>query len=295
MRTVCVLLTLVVAVSVSATDWGTLVEWIVYEDEYIFGLTSKGDGKIYLTSYSFDYDPPQIWRYSADGTYEGVEMTVSEPGYSASAICYINDGSVGGEMWLIAGLATNIIYVVDTSGNELDAFGAPATWDNIHGIAYNPDSDAICLSYSPDGTLSGDVAWDTFTGVGFTPSWTENSSTDTFSGLSYGEAMGTNYLFGMRRDRVGYWDSMVYVWTLDGSGFPTDIYLPDDIIAFGGDYMPVPGNIYWDGDYLWVNNQNHTDPEVLEDSIAQIWLNGYSPGTTNIVPASLGNIKARFR
>jgi hypothetical protein len=295
MKTLCVLLMLVVAVSVSATDWGTLSEWVIYEDEYIFGLASKGDGKIYLTSYSDDYDPVQVWRYSAEGTFEGIELTVVGGGYSASAICYINDASVGGEMWLIAGLSTNIIYIVDASGNDLGAFGAPAAWDNIHGMAYNPDNDVLYLSYSPDGTLSGDVAWDTFTGPGFSPSWTEYASTDTFSGLSYGDAGGTNYLFGMRRDRVDHWDSMVYIWTLDGSGFPTDIDLPDDIIAFGSSYMPVPGNINWDGDYLWVNNQNHINPEILEDSIAKIWLNGYSPGTTNIVPASLGNIKARFK
>ncbi|UCE26734.1 MAG: hypothetical protein JSW52_10370 [Candidatus Coatesbacteria bacterium] len=295
MRTLCVLLTLTVAVIASATDWGTLDEWIVYEDEYIFGLTSKGDGKIYLTSYSFDYDPVQVWRYSADGTFEGIELTVVGGGYSASGLCYINDGSVGGEMWLIGGLTSNIVYIVDSSGNDLGAFAAPATWDNIHGIAYNPDNDLLYLSYSPDVTLSGSVAWDTFTGPGFTPSWTESTSTDTFSGLSYGDVGGAKYLFAMRRDRVSYWDSMVYIWTLDGSGLPTDIYIPDDIIAFGDDYMPVPGNIYWDGDYLWVNNQNHSDPDVLEDAIAEIWLNGYSPGDTNITPASLGHIKAQFK
>jgi hypothetical protein len=295
MRTVCILLTLIVTVSVFATNWGTLDEWVVYEDEYIFGLALKGDGKIYLTSYGNTYIPPLIFRYSASGTYEGLELTVTSGDYSAGGICYINDASVGGEMWLIAGLNTNVIYIIDTSGNELGSFLAPASWDNIHGVAYNPDDDLLYLSWSPADTLEGAVAWDTFTGVGFSPSWTENTSTETISGLTYGEAGGTNYLFGTRRDRISYWDSKVYVWNLDGSGAPNDIYSPDDIFEFGSGYMPVPGNICWDGDYLWVNNQNHIDPETLEDAIAKIWLNGYSPGTTNIKPASFGQIKAQFR
>ncbi len=298
MKTLWFFLLLAVVVSATATDWRVLSEWEVPEvfadpddatNIFAFGL-AYADSNIYVSSWNPDEifpDPPwvtNLYVYDESGNYQGTQFSSDITDIDVSGVDY------DGTDWYMGKRresTESTIYLVAGDGSSYTSFAGPATFNRLYGVAYNPDNSILYVS----DWSTGNIAWGSVGGSGHVTSWTEVSIGINLGALVYGSANGNDYLFGVEREQYFY--SGLHIWELDGSGQPDDYYLPDDFINFG-EYFYYPGDIDWDGEYLWVLNQN-VDGAGGMDAVTKIALPGYSDYLINITPASLGEIKAKFR
>ncbi|UCE26731.1 MAG: hypothetical protein JSW52_10355 [Candidatus Coatesbacteria bacterium] len=294
MRTLFAGILLVAVISAVATDWRIVDEWEVWgvTDDHAWGLTKKDGSDIYLANWHPDDITEwetNIFVYEEDGTYQGELFDTPITDFDACGVVWKGDSDHGGVGWYMGSRRDSNVFFVAEDGTSYTSFSGPGTFGNVFGVTYNAENDIL---YVTDWE-SARIAWGTVDSSGHVTSWnTENFGFD-IGGLAYGVADGTKYLFGIERYRDGrYWDAGLNVWELDASGQPLDIYVPIDYFNF--DVFYFPGGIFWDGDFLWMLNQNY-DGATNPDKVTKIALPGYSDYLVNITPASLGNIKAQFR
>lgn len=293
MRTLCVLLTLVVAVLVSATDWRVVDQWEVFgvTDDHAWGLTKQDGSDIYIGNWHVDDDyewETNIFVYQDDGDFQGELFDNPISDFDISGVEYKGDADHGGTGWYMGHRREATMYFVAEDGTSYTTFSGPGSFDRMFGVTYNAENDILYVT----DWLTQQIAWGTVDSSGHVTSWNSESFGYDIGGLAYGVANGTKYLFGVERYRdARFWDAGLNVWELDASGQPLDIYIPIDYFNFDAFYFP--GGVFWDGDFLWMLNQNYDETNI--DAVTKIALPGYSDYLVNITPASLGNIKAQFR
>jgi len=307
MRTLGVLLTLAVAVSVSATDWYILDYWDVPEVpgnpdsstdySHAFGLAYR-DSEIYVGHFN-DEDlypgPPfetNLWVYDMDGNYQGKHFSSDVTDIDTCCVDWKGDADHGGTGWYMSNRRAIEFFLVADNGSSYTSFPGPSNFsDRSYGVAHNPDDDILYVS----NWMSTWFAWGYLDGSGHVTSWTQEDPGFRYNALKYVSVGGTDYLLAQDRGDLDSWDNYLHIFILDASGVP-DIYSPDVIIEYneGGDLIYYPGDISWDGDNFWMLDQNRLN-EDGSDYPTEIALPGLSSYTVNITPASLGHIKAQFK
>ena len=291
------------AVTVFADEWIVINEWPVYEvlsnpddpeDTFAFGLAWKDD-LIYVQS----WNPDTVWEvppwftnlyiYNESGNYQGTQFSSDLDDIDCSGVDWKGDSDHGGVGWYMGGRREATMYFTAEDGSSYTDFAGPSNFDRMYGVAHNPDNDMLYVS--DDST--GWAGWGYLDGSGLVTSWTQENVGFMYCAMKYGSVGRSNYLMAIFREYGVYNYSQLHIYTLHSDGEPRDIYVPDIIIDFG-DYFYYPGDFCYDGEYMWLLDQNKDGAGGL-DYVAQIDLPGFSDGIVNIQPASLGNIKAQFR
>ncbi|UCE26733.1 MAG: hypothetical protein JSW52_10365 [Candidatus Coatesbacteria bacterium] len=294
MRTLCVLLTLAFTFPVSATDWGHLGDFPcpeVANEERGFGLAWR-DSEVFVACWNAEATPPwytNLFVYDESGNYQGEHFPTELTDIDISGLDWKSDADHGGMGWYAGGRQEPTIYLIADDGSSYDSFAGPSNFDRIYGVAHNPDDD---MFYTSD-FITGWVGWGDLDGSGAVSSWNQENPGITYNSMKYVPGTGTDYLFAIYRGELDTWIHEVHIFSLDGSGVPNDIYVPDQIIDFGN-YFYYLGDFDWDGEHMWLLDQNKGGGDATLDYVAKIALTGFSPDT-NIVPTSLGHIKAQFK
>jgi|GEM_PF-934686 len=307
MRTLCVFLMLVVAASVSATDWYILDYWDVPEVpgdpdsstdfSHAFGLAYR-DSEIYVSHFNADElypDPPfltNLWVYDMDGNYQCKHFPSDITDIDTGCVDWKGDADHGGTGWYMGNRRDIEVFFVADNGSSYTSFAGPSNFSGwMYGMAHNPDNDMLYVSNWVNE--SGWIAWGSLNGSGHVTTWTQNDNGFPYNALKYVSVGGASYLFAQYRGLNGSWDNSLHIYNLDASGIPEDIYVPDEIIDYNEEFY-YPGDISWDGDNFWMLDQNRLN-EDGSDYPTEIALPGFSSYTVNITPASLGHIKAQFK
>ena len=305
MRTLCLVLTLVAAASVYATDWYILDYWECPEVpgnpdsptdiSHAFGLVYR-DSEIYVSHWNEETlypDPPfltNLWVYDVDGNYQGKHFPSDITDIDTGCVDWKGDADHGGMGWYMGNRRDIEIFFVADNGSSYTSFAGPSNFtQRTYGVAHNPDDDMMYVS----NWITSWIAWGPLDGSGHVTSWTQHDTGFTYNALQYVSVDGTDYLLAQSRGELDSWDNALHVFILDASGVPNDIYIPDEVIDYEGEIY-YPGDISWDGDNFWMLDQNRLNESGSDypTKIALPWLSSY---TVNIQPASLGEIKAQFR
>jgi len=293
------------AVCAMATDWYILDYWDVPEVpgdpdsstdfSHAYGLAYR-DSEIYVSHWNPDEqypDPPfvtNLWVYDMDGNFQGTHFPSDITDIDVGNVDWKGDADHGGTGWYMGNRRDIEIFLVADNGSSYTSFAGPPNFTGwMYGIAHNPDDDILYVS----NWLSTWIAWGPLNGSGHVTTWTQEDPGFRYNALQYISVGGTDYLLAQLRGDDGSWDNSLHVFSLDASGIPNDIYVPDEIIDYNEEFY-YPGDISWDGDNFWMLDQNRLN-EDGSDYPTEIALPGLSSYTVNITPASLGNIKAQFK
>jgi hypothetical protein len=291
MRMVCVLLTFVVAVS--ASGWSIVSDFPcpeVANEERGFGLAWR-DNEVYVACWN--YEEPwytNLFVYDESGNYQGEHFPTGLTDIDISGIDWKGDADHGGMGWYGGGRQDPTMYLIADDGSSYTDFAGPTGFDRMYGVAHNPDNDILYVS----DDSSGWVGWGYVDGSGLVTSWTQENVGFMYCAMKYVPAGRSNYLMAIYREYGVYEFSQLHIFTLNSNGEPIDIYDPYIIIDFG-DYFYYPADFDWDGEYMWLLDQNRGgDPNTL-DYACKMDIPEFGEGVVNITPASLGNIKAQFK
>jgi hypothetical protein len=303
MRMFVALLFVVTAVSSFGQDWVLIDEWPVPEvlsnpddetDTFAFGLAWKDD-LIYVQSWNPDTiwpEPPwytNLYVYDESGNYQGTQFSSDLDQIDCSCVDWKGDSDHGGEGWYMGARMVSTMYFTAEDGSSYDEFAGPSNFSRMYGVAHNPDNDMLYVS--DDST--GWAGWGYLDGSGHVTSWVQENVGFMYCSMKYVPVGRSNYLIAVYREFGVYEYSQLHIFTLNSNGEPRNIYSPDIIIDFG-DFFYYPGDFSYDGEYMWLLDQNKDGAGGL-DYVAQIDLPGFDDGIVNIKPASLGQIKAQFR
>jgi hypothetical protein len=276
---------------VAAADWYVVNEWeitAVPEDDS-FGLDWKDDHICVMNRHTGGPYKTNIYIHSEDGfyLYEQFDQALD---INCTGLDWKNDWDHGGKGWYLGAMGISKVFFVNENGTSYTEFDGPTDFNLIYGVVHNQDDDILYVS---DWSATGRIAWGYLDNNGHVTSWTEEGVGLKYGALEYvRNSSAHDYLFGLYRE-VGYWDSEIHIWELDANGNPVDIYSPDDIVDFG-DVFYFPGDIGWDGDCIWLLNQNYEDM-ADPDAVTEIALPDYLSDLTVITPTSFGRVKAQFR
>ncbi len=135
------------------------------------------------------------------------------------------------------------------NGDLIATIGGPPGWAKVFGLAYH---DGHNMLYAAQGSSnpSNALAYAAYSG-GTSVTWVEFDNAEFVSGLGCYE---DDQLFAITQSNptapVPYY---LYTWQLDGSGIPI---LPPDVYELGAPFTGGMGGCEWDGDYLWMVDQN---------------------------------------
>lgn len=145
-------------------------------------------------------------------------------------------------------------YSAAKGGSLIAVIGGPPGWSKVFGLAYHDDYNMLYASRGGESP-SNALAYASYAG-GATVSWVEFANVDHVSGLG---CYQNDKLFAITQSHpsapVPYY---LYIWQLDGSGIPI---LPPDVHELGSPFTGGMGGCEWDGDYLWIVDQNFTNDD----------------------------------
>lgn len=123
---------------------------------------------------------------------------------------------------------------------------APSGWINVWAVGYLDQYDMLYIGGPP----GGHVAYGTLTGSGQV-SWTEFDTVPTICGFG---CYQDDALYAItQNDPFNPGPFYLYSWNLDASGIPQ---LPAEVYQLGDPFTGMFGGCEWDGDYLWILDQN---------------------------------------
>lgn len=303
MRLFVALIFVVAAVTSFADDWVLLGDWPLTDmlhapdddtNQFAFGLAWK-DGLIYVQSWNpedFWADPPwytNLYVYNESGVYQGTQFSSDIDDIDCSGVDWKGDSDHGDTAWYMGGRREATMYFTAEDGSSYTEFAGPSNFSRMYGVAHNPDNDMLYVS--DDST--GWAGWGYLDGSGLVTSWTQENVGFMYCAMKYVAVGRSNYLMAIFREYGVYSNSQLHIFTLNSNGEPRNIYSPDIIIDFG-DYFYYPADFDWDGEYMWLLDQNKGGAGGV-DYVAKLDLPGFNDGIVNIKPASLGQIKAQFR
>lgn len=300
MKKLLVFLTLAVTFSVYA--WMELDAWPVPDvthnpndetDTFAYGLAWK-DSLLYVQSWNPDSiwpNPPwytNLFIYDESGNYQGTQFSSDIDDIDCSGVDWKGDTDHGGVGWYMGARREPKLYLTAENGSSYTSFAGPSYFSRLYGVAHNPDNDILYVS----DFMTGFVAWGALDGSGHVTSWTQESVGVTYNALKYVSLGRTQYLLAQYRD-ANQWNHRLDIFSLSADGIPHDIYIPDVSIDFTTYYYYL-GDIDFDGEYLWVLDQNRGGESGL-DYVMKLDIPEFTAGVANIQPASFGAIKAQFR
>jgi hypothetical protein len=292
MRLFLVFVFVAAAITAFAQDWVFIDDFPCEEvanEQRGFGLAYR-DNEIFVACWNY-YEPwyTNLFVYDLDGNYQGEHFAAGFDDIDISGIDWKSDSDHGGEGWYGGGRQAPDMYLIAEDGSSYDYFAGPPNFTRMYGVAHNPDNDMLYVS----DFMSGWAGWGYLDGSGHVTSWTEEAVGLTYSAMKYASVGRSNYLMAIYRD-AGYQYHELHIFTLNSNGEPRNIYSPDITIEFGDAFYYL-GDFDYDGDYMWLLDQNKEGEGTTLDFVAQIDLPGFDDGIVNIQPASLGSIKAQFR
>jgi|GEM_PF-1329231 len=265
------------------SDVGIMYEWEYLLSDYGFGIGIVFDGGDYNLWIS------DWWETGDFGLYEFDQDGDAQSGYipttddlATNDVAYSSrDGG-----WIVGDHAASAVETYTDSHPYFAAsIDGPSSWVRVFGVAYDTDLNVLYV-----GDDDAHIAYGTMTDLYSPVVWTElaGPAGEQITGL--GLTPEDDYLFALTREVTGdpptQLSAHIYVYNVNASGAP-DTSSP----AFTYDIFGITtlvGGAEWDGDYLWIMDQRDTD------TVMKLALDGISPATS-ITPASLGDIKARFR
>ena len=138
------------------------------------------------------------------------------------------------------------------NGDLIATIGGPPGWAKVFGLAYHDEHNMLYAAQGGSNPNSA-LAYGAYSG-GTSVIWVEFDNAEFVSGLGCYE---DDQLFAITQSNptapVPYY---LYTWQLDGSGIPL---LPPDVYELGAPFTGGMGGCEWDGDYLWMVDQNWTD------------------------------------
>lgn len=144
-------------------------------------------------------------------------------------------------------------------GTLIAEIGGPPGWAKVFGLAYHDEYNMLYASQGGESP-SNALAYASYEG-GETVEWVEFDNVDFVSGLG---CYQDDQLYAVTHNNpispVPYY---LYSWQLDGSGIPTGT---PDVYDLGSTFITgALGGCEWDGDYLWVVDQNFEadDNEII--------------------------------
>lgn len=159
----------------------------------------------------------------------GVLMPVSVSGF-VSEECFTTGGEFNGSR------GDSLITIIP----------GPAGWSNIWGVSYHDDYDMLYVGGCPNN----EVAYGTYYG-GETVSWTVFDTVEAVCGFG---CYQDDLLFALTQsDPLNPGPFYLHTWNLNTSGIPI---LPADIYELGAPFTGAMGGCEWDGEYLWIVDQN---------------------------------------
>ena len=152
------------------------------------------------------------------------------------------------------------------SGTLIAVIPGPSGWSNVWGVAYHDNYDMLYVGGCPNN----EVAYGSYSG-GETVSWTVFDTVESICGFG---CYQDDLLFALTQsDPLNPGPFYLHTWTLNASGVPV---LPADVYELGAPFTGSMGGCEWDGDYLWIVDQN-----FVADDNAIIYK--YDVGTHSVV------------
>ncbi len=151
-------------------------------------------------------------------------------------------------------------------GTLIASIPGPSGWVNVWGVGYHDEHNKLYVGGCPNN----EVAYGTYSG-GEVVSWTVFDTVESNCGFG---CYQDDLLFALtQRDPGDTEPFFLYTWDLDASGIPQ---LPADVFELGAPFVGTMGGCEWDGDYLWILDQN-----VVLDDYAMIYK--YDVSTHSVV------------
>ena len=133
-----------------------------------------------------------------------------------------------------------------TASTPLTSIAGPSNWPNIWGVAYHDAHNMLYIG----GPTSGQVAYGIYDGDE-TVSWTVFDTVESVCGLA---CYQDNALYAITQDDpFNPGPFYLHSWQLNSSGIPI---LPAEVYELGEPFIGTFGGCEWDGDYLWLLDQN---------------------------------------
>ena len=146
-------------------------------------------------------------------------------------------------------LPATVGYDKTKNGDLIATIGGPPGWAKVFGLAYHDGHNMLYAARGGSNPNSA-LAYGAYSG-GTSVTWVEFDNAEFVSGLGCYE---NDQLFAITQSSpaapVPYY---LYTWQLDGSGIPI---LPPDVYELGAPFTGGMGGCEWDGDYLWMVDQN---------------------------------------
>ncbi|MCD4707567.1 MAG: hypothetical protein K8S62_07490 [Candidatus Sabulitectum sp.] len=131
-------------------------------------------------------------------------------------------------------------------GTLIASIPGPSGWSNVWGVAYHDIHNKLYIGGCPNS----EVAYGNYSG-GTSVSWTVFDTVESVCGFGCYE---DNLLFALtQHDPMNPGPFYLHTWNLDASGIPM---LPADVYELGAPFTGAMGGCEWDGDYLWILDQN---------------------------------------
>jgi len=151
------------------------------------------------------------------------------------------------EVFASANCSTLGNEATETDGGTLIAqIAGPSGWSNLWGVAYHDNHDMLYVAGCPNN----EVAYGAYSG-GDMVTWTVFDNAEAVCGLG---CYQDDLLFALTQsDPMNPGPFYLYTWNLDASGIPM---LPPSVYELGAPFTGSMGGCEWDGDYLWIVDQN---------------------------------------
>ncbi len=131
-------------------------------------------------------------------------------------------------------------------GSLIASIAGPSGWSNIWGVAYHDIHNILFVGGCPNN----EVAYGTYSG-GETVLWTVFDTVESICGFGCYE---DDLLFAItQHDPMNPGPFYLHTWALNASGIPQ---LPADVYELGAPFTGAMGGCEWDGDHLWILDQN---------------------------------------
>lgn len=148
----------------------------------------------------------------------------------------------------VDGSGASFVGVADGSkgGSLIAEIAGPAGWDRVWGVAYHDNHNMLYISHG----ATDELAYGSYSG-GDTVSWTIFDNLAACSGMG---CYDDNTLYAITQSNPPDFTDPFYLctWQLNGSGIPGT----RTTYTLGSPFTGAMGSCEWDGDYLWILDQN---------------------------------------